>query len=240
MQIHGRAKLGPAGRLALTQAVTDGMTLRQAAGRFGVSVATAHRWWHRRLAASSDELASGVWLFDRSSRPRRSPRLLDAIEQERICEARRDTGWGPRLVAGKTGHPHSRVWKVLHRHGLSRVKHSPPPPSGETRNRTGDTTIFRRPREPLTKCALAGLSSGRCPERHAFRLQGFVMGSGTGRARRYQLRDGSCPVGDYVGKRHGRITRDEDGGSTPVGPRRVIAHVRSARIRPPLLTESSH
>jgi hypothetical protein len=42
MQIHGRAKLGPAGRLALTQAVTDGMTLRQAAGRFGVSVATAH------------------------------------------------------------------------------------------------------------------------------------------------------------------------------------------------------
>lgn len=49
MQIHGRAKLGPAGRLALTQAVVDGMTLRQAAGHFGVSVATAHRWWHRRL-----------------------------------------------------------------------------------------------------------------------------------------------------------------------------------------------
>jgi transposase InsO family protein len=129
MQIHGRAKLGPAGRLALTQAVTDGMTLRQAAGRFGVSVATAHRWWHRRLDASSDELASGVWLFDRSSRPRRSPRLLDAIEQERICEARRHTGWGPRLVAGRTGHPHSTVWKVLHRHGLSRVKHSPREPA---------------------------------------------------------------------------------------------------------------
>jgi hypothetical protein len=70
MQIHGSAKLGPAGRLALTQKVIDGMTLRQAAGRFGVSVATAHRWWHRRLDASSDELASGVWLFDRSSRPR--------------------------------------------------------------------------------------------------------------------------------------------------------------------------
>jgi hypothetical protein len=33
MQIHGRAKLGPAGRLA----VTDGMTLRQAAGCFGVA-----------------------------------------------------------------------------------------------------------------------------------------------------------------------------------------------------------
>lgn len=98
MQIHGRAKLGPAGRLALAQAVADGMTLRQAAERFGVSVATAHRWWHRRLDASVDELVSGAWLFDRSSRPRCSPRLLDAIEQERICEARRHTGWGPRLV----------------------------------------------------------------------------------------------------------------------------------------------
>jgi transposase InsO family protein len=129
MQIHGRAKLGPAGRLALTQAVTDGMTLRQAAQGFGVSVATAHRWWRRRLDASVEELASGAWLFDRSSRPARSPRLLDAIEQERICEARRHTGWGPRLVAGRTGHPHSTVWKVLHRHGLSRVKRSPREPA---------------------------------------------------------------------------------------------------------------
>ncbi len=102
MQIHGRAKLGPAGPLALTQAVLDGMTLRQAAGCFGVSVATAHRWWHRRSDASVDELASGAWLFDRSSRPRRSPRLLDAIEQPRICEARRHTGWGPRLIIGRS------------------------------------------------------------------------------------------------------------------------------------------
>src|ERR1035441_10484007 len=130
MQIHGRAKLGPAGRLALAQAVADGMTLRPAAGRFGVSVATAHRWWHRRLDASADEFTSGVWLFDRSSRPRHSPRLLDAAAQEAICEARRHTGWGPRLVAGRTGHPHSTVWKVLHRHGLSR---RPRQPRGEAR-----------------------------------------------------------------------------------------------------------
>ena len=120
MQIHGRAKLGPGGRLALTQAVAEGLTLKQAAACFNVSPATAHRWWHRRLAASPGALASGAWLFDRSSRPHRSPRLLDAAAQERICEARRLTGWGPRLVAGQTGYPHSTVWKVLHRHGLSR------------------------------------------------------------------------------------------------------------------------
>jgi transposase InsO family protein len=125
MQIHGRAKLGPAGRLALAQAVMDGMTLKQAAACFNVSPATAHRWWHRRRAASVEELRSGAWLFDRSSRPHRSPGLLDAGAQERICEARRHTGWGPRLVAGVTGHPHSTVWKVLHRHGLSRRPRQP-------------------------------------------------------------------------------------------------------------------
>ena len=125
MQIHGRAKLGPAGRLALTQAVLDGMTLKQAAACFNVSPATAHRWWHRRLDATAQELSSGAWLLDRSSRPHRSPRLLDTVEQERICEVRRHTGWGPRLVAGRTAHPHSTVWKVLHRHGLSRRQRSP-------------------------------------------------------------------------------------------------------------------
>jgi transposase InsO family protein len=125
MQIHGRAKLGPAGRLALTQAVMDGMTLKQAAACFNVSPATAHRWWHRRRAASAEELRSGAWLFDRSSRPHSSPRLLGAVAQERICQARRHTGWGPRLVAGATGYPHSTVWKVLHRHGLSRRPRQP-------------------------------------------------------------------------------------------------------------------
>jgi len=47
MQIHGRAKLGPAGRLALCEAIESGMTFRQAAACLNVSPATAHRWWHR-------------------------------------------------------------------------------------------------------------------------------------------------------------------------------------------------
>jgi transposase InsO family protein len=109
MQTHPNAKLGPAGRLALTEAISSGM-----------SPATAHRWWHRRRDACPEELASGSWLLDRSSRPCSSPRLLDRFAQRRICEARRKTGWGPRLIAGKLGQAHSTVWKVLHRHGLSR------------------------------------------------------------------------------------------------------------------------
>ena len=120
MNTHPRAKLGPAGRFALTDAIASGVTQNAAAAAFCVSPATAHRWWHRRMGASAVELASGVWLLDRSSRPHTSPRLLDSVSQERICDARRRTGWGPRLVAGATGYPHSTVWKVLHRHGISK------------------------------------------------------------------------------------------------------------------------
>ena len=125
MGVHPRAKLGPAGRLALTEAIAGGVSQKAAAAAFCVAPATAHRWWHRRLSASPAELASGAWLLDRSSRPRHSPRLLDPADQERICEARRRTGWGPRLVAGATGFSHSTVWKVLHRHGLSRPPRAP-------------------------------------------------------------------------------------------------------------------
>jgi transposase len=96
------------------------MTFRQAAAMMSVSPATAHRWWHRYADALLAERHSLAWAVDRTSRPHRSPRLLDAGAQERICEVRRDTGWGPRLVAGVTGHPHSTVWKVLRRHGQSR------------------------------------------------------------------------------------------------------------------------
>ena len=125
MQIHGRAKLGPAGRLALCEAVRDGMTFRQAAALLNVSPATVHRWWHRYCDASAQKRHSLAWAADRSSRPHRSPRLLDGACQERICEARRRTGWGPRLIAGQTGHPHSTVWKVLRRHELSRAPRTP-------------------------------------------------------------------------------------------------------------------
>ena len=66
------------------------MTFRQAAACLNVSPATAHRWWHRYADASAAERQSLAWAADRSSRPHRSPRLLDAGEREQaICEARR-------------------------------------------------------------------------------------------------------------------------------------------------------
>ena len=120
MYLHANAKLGLAGRLALVGAIERGMTLKRAAACFSVSPATAHRWWHRWQDASEEARATLSCLFDRSSRPRRSPRMLAVDVQERICACRRETGWGPRLVAGATGFAHSTVWKVLKRAGISR------------------------------------------------------------------------------------------------------------------------
>src|SRR5437016_6003657 len=116
MYLHANAKLGLAGRFALVTAIEGGLSLRAAAVAFSVSPATAHRWWHRWLEGDRRPQS----LLDRSSRPHRSPRLLASELQERICDCRRQTGWGPRLVAGATGFAHSTVWKVLKRAGLSR------------------------------------------------------------------------------------------------------------------------
>jgi transposase len=116
MYLHANAKLGLAGRLVLVRAVEEGSSLKAAAAAFKVSPATAHRWWQRWLDGGCELSA----LLDRSSRPHRSPRLLAVGLQERICDCRRETGWGPRLIAGATGFCQSTVWKVLRRAGLSR------------------------------------------------------------------------------------------------------------------------
>ncbi|MGZ4371535.1 MAG: DDE-type integrase/transposase/recombinase [Gaiellaceae bacterium] len=116
MDLHANAKLGLAGRRQLALAIVAGMTLRQAAARFSVSPATAHRWWHRWI--EGDRVASA--LVDRSSRPHRQPCRLSAAEEEPILRARRETNLGPGRLAGIVRRPRSTIWKVLFRHGLSR------------------------------------------------------------------------------------------------------------------------
>ncbi len=125
MKVHANAALGPAGRLALCEAIDEGMSLRAAAAALNVSPATAHRWWHRRRRASAAELASGSWLCDRPSRPHRQPRRMSRAEEEPILRARRETGLGPGRLAGICRRARSTIWKVLHRHGLSRRQAEP-------------------------------------------------------------------------------------------------------------------
>jgi transposase InsO family protein len=159
MRFHRNAKLGLAGRYQLVLTIESGCSIRASASLFNVSVATAHRWWRRWRDAAAEERSSLSCLFDRSSRPAHSPRQLAPELAEAICRCRRQTGWGPRLVAGATGFAHSTVWKVLRRAGLSR----PPRPAREPANRyewpcpgdllhmdTSEYARFQRPGHRLT------------------------------------------------------------------------------------------
>ncbi len=127
---HLRGRLGPAGRIELVRLIrAAGKSERQAAACLCVAPATAHHWSVRERAASEAERASGAWALDRSSRPHRSPNRTPEELEVRVCEARRHTGWGPRLISGVTGVPHSTVHRVLRRHGCSRPEPAPREPA---------------------------------------------------------------------------------------------------------------
>jgi transposase len=119
---HLRGRLGPAGRAEIARLqLVEGMTEREAAACLSVAPGTARRWKLRRLRATAEELSSGAWTRDRSSRPHRSPRQTPREVEQRVCEARRRTGWGPRLLVAETGVAHSTISAILKRHGCSRA-----------------------------------------------------------------------------------------------------------------------
>src|SRR5438477_4513384 len=125
MGLHRNARLGLAGRRRLVADVEAGLSCREAARRRGVSPTTACKWWRRWSEATLEQQRTLACLEDRSSRPHHMPRLLPPSEQARICATRRRTGWGPRLLAGETGHPHATVSRTLRRAGISRPPREP-------------------------------------------------------------------------------------------------------------------
>lgn len=113
---HRRARLTPYGRqLLVTRIIDDGWTAAAAAEAAGVSRATAYKW----LARFREEGPEG--LLDRSCRPRRSPRQLDAALEQQILTVRRRRRWGPHRIGYALGVPRSTVSKVLARNGCSRL-----------------------------------------------------------------------------------------------------------------------
>ena len=97
--------------------VLEGWSYRQAAAWRHVSISTVSEWATRRRRASTAELLSGAWAHSRPSIPHHQPRLSSIEVHERVCEARRRTGWGPRLIASELGMAHATVSRCLERHG---------------------------------------------------------------------------------------------------------------------------
>jgi transposase InsO family protein len=115
--VHSRAKLTPFGRLLLVDRVaTLDWTVAAASEALGVSSATGHKWIRRYR----QEGLPG--LNDRTSRPRRCPRRLSASDERRILRNRRRLRSGPHSLGPRLGYPRSTVYKVLRRHGVSRLR----------------------------------------------------------------------------------------------------------------------
>jgi transposase InsO family protein len=88
------------------------------------STATAHRWWHRWLAAGETERVSRACLRARPPVPKSCPWALGDEVEQRILAARAKTNRGPARLAGLVGYRRSTIWKVLWRHGCSRRQRS--------------------------------------------------------------------------------------------------------------------
>jgi transposase InsO family protein len=106
--------------MVVARVVEHGETFAQAAAWANVSKSTVWEWVSRWRAANEPDRRSLGCLQERSSRPRRSPARVPAVEEQRICEKRRQTGWSPRRLADELGHPHSTIHRVLQRAGCSR------------------------------------------------------------------------------------------------------------------------
>jgi transposase InsO family protein len=98
----------------------DGLTFEAAAAASNVAKSTAHTWIKRWREAGEEGRRSLACLRDRSSAPRHQPSRTSESDHDRVCEERRRTGWGPRLIASELGMPHATVSRCLQRRGLSR------------------------------------------------------------------------------------------------------------------------
>ena len=103
----------------------EGMTRREAAAWRRVSVSTVQYWIERYRSACDQDRISGAWAEDRPSVPHRQPARCSELVHDRVCEERRRTGWGPRLIASELQMSHATVSRCLARRGVSRAPKSP-------------------------------------------------------------------------------------------------------------------
>lgn len=120
MRVHRNAKTTPLMRQLLVDRVRQGWTYPQLQEALGISTRTIGKWVgrHRR----------GEPLTDRSSRPLRQPRRLDAAREGAVIALRRTraTAW---QISTALQIPRSTVTRVLARAGLNRVEALEAPPA---------------------------------------------------------------------------------------------------------------
>lgn len=119
--MHANAPLTPAGRLILCERIAAGRPISHVAREMGISRQRAGVWY-RRWQADGE-----AGLVDRRSTPHTPPaNQLSTRTVRRIISLRVNRRWGPARIAGHLRLVASTVWRILHRHGLSRLRHLDP------------------------------------------------------------------------------------------------------------------
>jgi len=114
---HARPRLSVFSRqLLVDRVIVQRWAVAHVAEQLGISRATAYKWVRRYRAEGE------VGLFDRSSRPHRSPRRLPADLEAEILAARASWRYGPDRLGPLLGLPPSTVHRVLARRGFSRLR----------------------------------------------------------------------------------------------------------------------
>jgi transposase InsO family protein len=164
---HRNARLTEFGRLLLVQRITElGWPPAQAAESLGVSRATAYKWLGRYRQHGPAGLA------DRSSRPRRCPHALPAVQVRRVLTARRRHRQGPHRLAFRLGMPRSTIYGVLRRHHLSRLAHT---------DRASGVVVRYQREHPGELVHLDVKKLGRIPDGGGHRAHGRSTTTPTGR-----------------------------------------------------------
>ncbi|MFZ1488629.1 MAG: IS481 family transposase [Ilumatobacteraceae bacterium] len=113
---HPNAPLTPQGRRRMVACLIERhWTVEQTAERFQVDAKTVRKWRDRFLVEGDDGL------FDRSSRPHRSPHRTRPALRNKVLRLRRQHRWGADHIAHETGLAASTVQNILRAEGLGRL-----------------------------------------------------------------------------------------------------------------------
>ena len=109
---HPNARLTPRGRLLLVERILAGYRVADVAAQLGCSRTCAYKWLHRYRTQGPDGLS------DRTSRPNRIPRRIDAVLEQMILQLRRTMRRGADWIAGELGICAATVGRVLQRNQM--------------------------------------------------------------------------------------------------------------------------
>lgn len=161
---HPRPRLSEYSRWQVaTMVAEDGWPQARVAELFRVSRPTVSKWVARYRADGLDGLR------DRSSRPHRCPHRMPATVEEFVVAERHRLRIGPDDLAARLGLAPVTVWRVLRRHGCSRMADF---------DRTHTVAVRYQRERPGELIHIDTKKLGRVPDGGGWRLRGRTQETG--------------------------------------------------------------